>query len=133
MITELRVVLRGLRRSPGYAAAVVSLLTLGLAGTIAVVSVVDRVFLRPLPFPKPQSLFSLFESNAAGQYRLASYPTVRDWQAETSVFESIAYVPGNQLKLNGPNGRELVTAAYPTGDFFKLIGIDALMGRVLEP
>src|SRR5262245_31068540 len=133
MITEIRFVLRGLRRAPGYAAAIVVLLTIGLASTVAVVSVVDRVLLRPLAFPHPDSLFSLFESTAAGEYRLASYPTVRDWQAQNQVFEGLAYVPGNQLAMTGPEGRELITAAYPTGDFFQILGANPSMGRVLVP
>jgi len=133
MITEFHFVLRGLRRAPGYAAAVVVLLALGLGSTIAVVSVVDRVLLRPLPFPHPDTLFSVFESTAAGEYRLASYPTVRDWQAQNDVFEGMAYVPGNQLPMRSPEGRELFTAAYPSGDFFPLLGAKAALGRVLLP
>jgi len=133
MITEIRVALRGLRRAPGYAAAVVILLALGLGSTVAVVSVVDRVLLRPLPFPRPDTLFSLFESTSDGQYRLASYPTAQDWQSQNDVFESVAYVPGNQLRLRGRAGPELVTAAYPTGAFFSLLGAKAARGRTLLP
>jgi len=111
----------------------VVLLALGLGSTVAVVSVVDRILLRPLPFPQPDSLFSLFESTADGQFRLASYPTVRDWQSQNQVFESMAYVPGNQLPMRGAEGPELFTAAYPSGDFFPLLGMNAALGRVLKP
>ena len=58
MFTDLRRLLRGLVRSPTYAAAVVILLALGLGSTVAVVSVVDRLMLRPLPFPHVASLYS---------------------------------------------------------------------------
>ena len=133
MWSDIRIALRGLRRAPGYAAAVVVLLAFGLGSTVAVVSVVDRVLLRPLPFPKPNSLFSLFESTADGQFRLASYPTVRDWQAQNEVFEGMAYVPGDQLPMRGPEGPELMTAAYPSGEFFPLLGAKAALGRVLTP
>ena len=133
MFAEIRIALRGLLRAPGYAAAVVLLLALGLGSTVAVVSVVDRVLLRALPFPHPDSLFSLFESTADGQLRLASYPTMRDWQAQNEVFEGMAYVPGNQLPMRGPEGPELMTAAYSSGDFFALLGAKAALGRVLTP
>ena len=133
MISEMRLALRGLLRAPGYAAAVVVLLALGLGSAVAVVSVVDRVLLRALPFPHPDSLFSLFESTADGQVRLASYPTVRDWQAQNGVFEGMAYVPGDQLPMRSPEGPELLTAAYPSGEFFPLLGAKAALGRVLTP
>jgi len=133
VIAEFRFALRGLRRTPGYAAAVVVLLALGLGSTVAVVSIVERALLRPLPFPDPDTLFSLFESTADGQVRLASYPTVRDWQAQNDVFEGMAYVPGNQLPMRSADGPELFTAAYPSGDFFPLLGANAALGRVLMP
>lgn len=133
MISEIRYALRGLRRAPAHAAAVVILLALGLGSTVAVVSVIERVLLRPPPFPHPEKLFSLFESTVAGQVRLASYPTMRDWQAQNDVFERMAYVAGNQLPMRGTDGLELLTAAYPSGDFFPLLGVSAALGRALGP
>jgi predicted permease len=87
--------------------------------------------LRPLPFSHAASLYSLFESTKNGDYRLASYPTARDWLEQSAVLDGLAYVPGNQVAMHSPSGVELLTAAYPTGDFFRILGMPPLLGRVL--
>jgi len=49
LLADLRQALRGLRRSPGFAAAAIGIMALGLAATTAVFSVADAVLFRPLP------------------------------------------------------------------------------------
>src|ERR1051325_8348811 len=56
VMTELRLVLRLLRRSPGFAAAAILCLAVGLGATTAAFSVLDAVALRPIPFPDAERL-----------------------------------------------------------------------------
>jgi putative ABC transport system permease protein len=61
---DLRYALRGLRARPGFAAAVVLTLALGIGGTTAVFSAVDAVLLRPLPFPAADRLVRIYAASA---------------------------------------------------------------------
>jgi hypothetical protein len=56
---DLRFALRQLRRAPGYSAAAIAILALGIGGNSAVFSVVDATLFRPLPFPQPDRLVRL--------------------------------------------------------------------------
>lgn len=57
--TDVRVAARGLRRVPGFAVVAVLTLGLGLGATTAMMTIVDTVVLRPLPYPEPGRLVQL--------------------------------------------------------------------------
>ena len=61
LIRDVRHMARGLRRSPGFAAAVILTLGVGIGGNTAIFSVVDQVLLRPLPYPDGERLAIVFE------------------------------------------------------------------------
>src|ERR1700739_895686 len=58
-ISDLKLVFRKLRKSPGFAATAVLMLAFGIGATTAIFSIVDGVLLRPLPFPHPEGLVTL--------------------------------------------------------------------------
>src|ERR1044072_612043 len=62
LLRDIRHVSRGLRRTPGFAIAVVLTLALGIGGNTAIFSVVDQVLLRPLPYPDGEQLLMVYES-----------------------------------------------------------------------
>ena len=59
LISDFRLVLRQLRRSPGFAATAVLMLAFGIGATTAIFSIVDGVLLRPLPFVDPGRIVTL--------------------------------------------------------------------------
>src|ERR1700739_1533721 len=58
-ISDLKLVFRQLRKSPGFTAVAVLMLAFGIGATTAIFSIVDGVLLRPLPFPNPNRLVTL--------------------------------------------------------------------------
>ena len=62
VMRDVRHIGRGLRRSPGFAIAVILTLALGIGGNTAIFSVVDQLLLRPLPYPDGDRLLMIYES-----------------------------------------------------------------------
>jgi putative ABC transport system permease protein len=126
--------LRSLRRSPGFAAAVVLTLALGIGVTTAVVSVADHVLLRSLPFRDPGRLMMMLEADDHGGYRLPSNPTVADWRRDPGVvqaLEGVTYIRGDGVTLRVGEETEAVVGGFVGPDFFSLIGARPQLGRVL--
>ena len=131
LLTDLRRAVRVLRSSPGFTAAAVITLALGIAANTAVFSVLRSVLLRPLPYAESVQVVLAVERDSSGNNRLASYPTFMDWREGTDVFESMAFVRGSGSLLKGPAGAERLVTAYVSDDFFRVLQEPALIGRAL--
>ena len=75
LLSDLRHALRTLRRSPGFAAAAVATLALGIGANTAIFSVVHAVLLKPLGFTHPERLVTLEERDRDGSADNVGYPT----------------------------------------------------------
>jgi len=133
---DLRYALRGLRRSPGFAA--VAILTLGLAigGATAIYSVVDATLLGALPFADADELFfvngyQLVDGRPS--IRGASYPEFRDWRERSQSFTGMAAVAAQPLPLAGEGPARTVTAEFVTEDYFALLRLRPRAGRFFRP
>jgi predicted permease len=126
MLTDLRHAWRALRRSPGYLAAAVLTLALGVGATTALFGVVDRVLLRPLPYADPARLVRVWPGQSAPD---ALYELLRD---RGSAYQSLAAYtyPGDVSVLAGDRPAR-VTAAGVTGNLFATLGVAARIGRTL--
>ncbi|MSR03857.1 MAG: FtsX-like permease family protein [Gemmatimonadetes bacterium] len=124
-----RVAGRRLRRSPGFAAANLGLLALGVGATLVLGGIARGVVLRPLPLPEPEQLFSLAEENPGGQVRLPDYPTFREWQAQSSVFRQMAFIRGNAAQWTSRETTERLLIGWVSPEFFPLLGRAPMLGR----
>jgi predicted permease len=125
---------RSLARSPAFSIVTIHTLALGVATTTAVVSVVDHVLLRSLPFRDAGRLVMLFERDQQGALRIPSAPTARDWRSDPgarTAFEDIAFIRGDGVLLGVGESAERGAAAYVGPEFFPLIGARPLLGRTL--
>jgi putative ABC transport system permease protein len=129
---ELRYVLRSLARSPGFSAAVVLTLALGIGATAAAFGLVRGVLLRPLAYLDPEGLVSLYESSA-NDARLASFPTFLDWQRQNDAFDAMAYIRGLTVSHRTRAANEQVVAGFVTADFFRVVGERPMLGRAFSP
>src|ERR1700682_4074839 len=91
-MADVRYALRGLRRSPGFTAAAIATLALGIGANTAVFSIVRGVLLSPAGFPDADRLMALWEKNPKQGYEEnpPSVPDVDDWRRENRSFEGRA-------------------------------------------
>ncbi len=129
-MNDLRFALRQLRKSPGFTFVAVLTLALGIGANTAIFSIIHAVLLRPLPYPQPERIMSLHESNGTQEFSLA-FPDYLDWRRDNTVFENLAISRLDSRNLSGIPGREpeRIGAAYVTANFFKVIGLSAEIGR----
>ncbi len=131
---DARYLTRSLRRAPGFAVVVVLTLALGVGATTAVLSIVDHVLLRSLPFRDAGRLVMMLERDEHGTLRVPSYPTVDDWRRDPGVqqaFTGVTFIRGDGVSLTDGDRTEHVTSAFPGPDFFPLLGAQPLLGRTL--
>ena len=115
LLQDLRFALRTLGRSPGFTAAAVIALALGVGGTSAIFSVLEGVVLRPLAAPQPEQLVRLWETvpgNTPGHDR-GPYSTLDylDVAKENDAFESVAGYQSTRLAMTVESGPEQLPAA----------------------
>lgn len=131
---DLKHAIRSLSRSPGFSSAAVLTLALGIGANVAMFTVVDAAFLRPLRLPQPERLVQIQESPPsapAGTIIPVSYPNFIDWERQSQSFESmgIGGVFPETLKRSG--GNERIRVAYVSPGFHVVYGVKPLVGRAL--
>src|SRR5438132_13774711 len=133
LLQDLRYALRTLARSPGFTAAAVLALALGIGGSSAIFSVLEGVALRPLAAPRPDQLVRLYETipgTAPGSDR-DSYSTLDylDVAKENGAFESTAAYQGTRLSMTVASGPEQLPAARVSASFFATLKVHPSLGR----
>ena len=131
LIQDIRFGLRMLLKSPGVSIIATIALALGIGANTAIFSVVNAVLLRPLPFPNPESLVSVFETDQKRGYMKGShsYPNFFDLRDQNTVFQHVAsYYSGNFI-MTGHGEPVRLGGAVVTADMFPLLGVAPLYGR----
>ena len=128
---DLRYALRAIRNNPGFTAAVVLTLALGIGANTAIFSVVHTVLLSPIPYPAetPEDVVVLAESPPRGGRMGVSYPTFVDWLEQVQSFELMAGFRNYSFNLTSRDeplrARVLMTSAR----YFDIHGVRPLLGR----
>jgi putative ABC transport system permease protein len=137
--SDLRFGVRLLLKSPLTTAAAILSLAFGIGGTTTMFSAVDAVLLRPLPFANPGRLVLVSAtspmSRGGSQTRRGGDLSPGDFLdfRTASSFEGLAAVSTNSMRLTGDGTPELVLGAQVSGNFFSLLGVKALAGRMFLP
>ena len=132
---DLRYALRLLWKSPGFAAAAIIALALGIGANTAIYSVVNSVVLRPLPFRDADRMVVVWESNQAqGMNRMGpSGPTYLDWREQSKSFEDLALLEPGTATLTGFGEPRQVPALRVSGSFLEVLGVKPILGRNFLP
>jgi hypothetical protein len=105
LLHDIRFAARLLVRDPSFTSVALTTLTLGIAATITVFTVLKAVLLNPLPFPEPARLVMVWERTPSGGERnLTRAYTVLQWQARNQSFEHIGGMMPLPANVGGGGG-----------------------------
>jgi putative ABC transport system permease protein len=132
IIDDFRLALRGVARSPGYAAIAVVTLALGIGATTAIFSVVNGIFLRPLPYPEPASLLQIRMVWESGFQGSLSYPDFQDLRDQNRTFAGLAaYTNRTTSAATAEEGFRAAWTQVSPG-YFSVIGVPPALGRAFS-
>jgi putative ABC transport system permease protein len=134
-VQDARYSLRSLARTPAFAAAALVTLALGIGATTAVFSVINAVFLQPLPYHEPDRIVQFgrtFHTTTNVQYGHtgARYLFYRDHLA---TLEGLAAFHGVGFNLATPEGAEYVLGHAASKEYFDVLGVRPLHGQTFSP
>jgi len=132
MLQDLRYAFRALRKNPGFTAVAAVTLALGIGINTSIFSVVNGVILRPLPFPEPERLVTVWENMELRDGPVNEWTgrsTFADWRARNGSFDAMTAVTGwgPSLSLDGPP--EVVQGGLVTPGYFRVLGVGMARGR----
>jgi predicted permease len=132
---------RLLGRAPGFTLTVILTLALGIGANTAIFSLVDAVILRPLPYPEPGRLVSIWETLPAQ----ASSPTAErrrsvvapanfvDYQARARSFSAMTAFEQGAMTLTGLDAPERLDVQNVSLGYFDVLGLRPTAGRAFAP
>jgi predicted permease len=137
VFSDLKLVLRQLRTSPGFTATAVLMLAFGIGATTAIFSIVDGVLLQPLPFPEASRLVILGDLVSEFGWTTApgwvTAPEVVAYSRNTRSFESLGGYAYVRYALSGVGQPTQIQAGRMTPSVFSTLSVAPLMGRVFTP
>src|ERR1700692_3718755 len=138
LLTDLKHGLRVLLKNPGFTAAAIIVLALGIGANTAVFSVVNAVLLRPLPFHDPARLVQVWHvpppKSFPGMTQFAvSAANFVDWRQQNDVFDRMAIYTGSSLNLKWGEQPETPQGAAFSADFFSALQAQPMFGRTFTP
>ena len=131
---DLRFGIRRMAKAPGFAVATILTIALGIGATTSIFSLVNAVLFRPLPFADPDRLVAAGPVNdrrpeTAYSVNSMSYPDFFDWRAQNHSFSGLAVSRDNTVTLTGAGEPRHLDGEVVTGDFFKILGVEPMLGR----
>jgi predicted permease len=122
---------RQLLKSPGFTLVAILGLALGIGANVALFSVVNAVFLRPLPYHEPDRLVRLSSTNEETNLTRGpfSYSRYLDVQARQQVFSDLAVSARNVFTLTGRGDPEQLTGLHASAALLPALGLEPLLGR----
>ena len=133
LVRDLRFAVRTLLKTPGFTAAVVATMALGIGATASMFTVVHSIVLRPLPFPGSERAVMLCETNPRVVDRcVASPPNVADWAKSVRALESAGVARTETIIVQTDEGPASVRGGLATAGFFRVLRTPPALGRMFD-
>lgn len=129
IVQDLRFALRRYLQRPGFAAAALVTIALGIGATTALYSVVRAVLLAPLPYAEPERVAVLWNMAQPDDETWLSWREVVEYRAAATSFAALAASTDFATNLTGSGAPERVNAEAVTANTFPTLGVEALVGR----
>jgi predicted permease len=130
---DLTVALRRLRKTPGFTLAAIITLALGIGANTAIFTAVSGLLFRPLPVERPNELVFLNMHGSNTEVPTQSYPDYLDFRDRNAVVSGLAGYRFSPVSFSrGDSNNARLWAYEVTGNYFDVLGVGALRGRVLH-
>jgi putative ABC transport system permease protein len=128
---DLRYALRSLRAHPGFTAAAVATLALGIAVNTTIFSIVSAVLLRSLPYPDADRLVLLWTTAPQQQRseRPTGFLTVKDWEQQSHTLQDMLIFRNDPVVWMEEPEPESLDAGFVSPGLFAQLGTQTLLGR----
>jgi putative ABC transport system permease protein len=131
---DLRYAVRVLRKNLGFSAAAVLSLALGIGANTAIFSLIDGLWMRPMAVPTSDEMVRLFSTTSQNPEDTFSYPEYLALKDQARGFQGLVARGGRGTQIPNKDGRsELHTVNVVSDNFFRVLGIQPLAGRVFTP
>lgn len=134
LLRNFRHAVRSLSRSPGYCAAAILTLALGIGANTAIFTALEGVVLKPLPYREPDRLVIALLYNRSLKYPTEiSYPDFLDWRRDAHSFEQIAAFRPAGFDVTGPGLPQHLDGYEVSSNFFRTLGVKLALGASFSP
>jgi putative ABC transport system permease protein len=132
---DLRYGVRMLVKKPGFTLIAVITLALGIGANTAIFSVVNAVLLLPLPYRAPEELVIVrsLDKRKGTKGESISYADFQDWRAQSRTCANLATFKSWSFSLSIGDDLQRVSGATVSANFFELLGVNAIRGRIFLP
>ena len=135
LLQDFRFAVRLVMKNPGFALMAAVIMALGIGANTAIFSIVNKVLLEPLPFRDVDRVVQIWhtppQSSFPGMATFAISPAnFLDWQKQNHVFDKMALYSGANFDLTGAGKPEAISASPVSADFFSVLGVEPIHGRV---
>lgn len=121
--------MRMLRKNPGFTAVAVLTLALGIGANTAIFAFLNAALIKPLPYPDPERLVFVWETNKDGDFRSAAYLYMQEWREESELFSDLASMIAQSVNLTGDDDPTRIRGGFVSDGFFDVVGVRPMMGR----
>jgi putative ABC transport system permease protein len=132
---DLQFAFRNLRKSPGFLAVVILSLALGIGANSTIFSVLDAALYRPLPYPHPEQLVVIWDTEPGRPDTRQNPPIaeLNDWLKANHSFQDIVLTSSTEgASMAGVGEPEEVRVQNVTPNYFSLMGAQPRMGRIFR-
>ncbi|MGH9917190.1 MAG: ABC transporter permease, partial [Pyrinomonadaceae bacterium] len=130
---DIRYAIRNSLKRPGFTAIAVITLALGIGASTAIFSVVYGVLLRSLPYYKPEQIVRVWEVNSKGRQMQFADPNFEDMRDQARSLQGMAEMRSDEAPVSDGDEPDRVRVAYVSKDFFSVMGVQPVMGRLFAP